>query len=81
MPGRGQKSKDIAQSIFGQNIGKRQEFQPAGLLGSHSIRKLAAAHVRKCGISKDDKDIRSRWKGKGRVSDVYDDVELLQYTR
>ena len=64
------------QSIFGQNIGKRQEFQPAGLLGSHSIRKFAAAHVRKCGISKDDKDIRSRWKGKGRVSHVYDDVEL-----
>jgi Transcriptional activator of glycolytic enzymes len=28
------------------------------------------------GVSKDEKDIRGRWKGKGRVSDVYDDVEL-----
>jgi hypothetical protein len=42
----------------------------------NSIRKFAATHVRKCGISKDNKDIRGRWKGKGRVSDVYDDVEL-----
>ena len=70
------KAKDIAQSIFGQNVFKRDEFQLSGLLGSHSIRKFAATHVRKCGISKDDKDIRGRWKGKGRVSDVYDDVEL-----
>ena len=76
MPGGGQKAKDIAQSIFGQNVFKREEFQLSGLLGSHSIRKFAATHVRKCGISKDDKDIRGRWKGKGRVSDVYDDVEL-----
>jgi hypothetical protein len=70
------KAKDIAQSFFGQNVFKREEFQMAGLLGSHSIRKFAATHVRKCGISKDDKDIRGRWKGKGRVSDVYDNVEL-----
>ena len=76
MPGGGQKAKDIAQSIFGQNVFKRDEFQMSGLLGSHSIRKFAATHVRKCGVSKDDKDIRGRWKGKGRVSDVYDDVEL-----
>jgi hypothetical protein len=27
-------------------------------------------------VSKDDKDIRGRWKGKGCVSDVYDDEEL-----
>ena len=27
-------------------------------------------------MTKDEKDIRGRWKGQGRVSDVYDDVEL-----
>jgi hypothetical protein len=34
--------------------------------GSHSIH----------GVTKDEKDIRGQWKGAGRVSDVYDDVEL-----
>ena len=76
MPGGGQKAKDIAQSIFGQNVFKREVFEMAGLLGSHSIHRFAATHVRKCGISKDDKDIQGRGKGKGRVSDVYDDVEF-----
>lgn len=46
------------------------------LLGSHSIRKYAATFARRCGVTKDEKDIRGRWKGAGRVSDVYDDVEL-----
>ena len=27
-------------------------------------------------MSKDDRDLRGRWKGKGRVADKYDDVEL-----
>ena len=76
IPSGGRKAKDIAQTIFGQKVFKLDEFQSAGQLGSHSIRKFAATHVRRCGISKDDKDIRGRWKGKGRVSDVYDDVEL-----
>ena len=76
IPSGGHKTKEIAQTIFGQKVFKREEFQSAGLLGSHSIRKFASTHVRRCGISKDDKDIRGRWKGKGRVSDVYDDVEL-----
>ena len=48
----------------------------SSLLGSHSIRKYAATHCRRCGCNKDEKDIRGRWKSKGRVSDVYDDVEL-----
>jgi hypothetical protein len=76
IPSGGQKAKDMAQTIFGQRIFRRQEFQELGLLGSHSIRKFASTHVRKCGILKDDKDTRGRWKGKGRVSDWYDDVEL-----
>ena len=46
------------------------------LLGSHSIYKYAVLHARKCGCNKDEKDIRGKWKGKGGVSDVYDDVEL-----
>jgi hypothetical protein len=45
-------------------------------LGSHSIRKFAATHARRSGCSKDDKDIRGRWKSKARVSDVYEDTEL-----
>ena len=45
-------------------------------LGSHSIRKFAATHARKCGCTHDEKDIRGRWKTCKRVSDVYDDVEL-----
>jgi hypothetical protein len=73
IPSGGQKAKDVAQTIFGQRIFRRQEFQALGLLGSHSIRKFASTHVR---YSKDDKDTRGRWKGKGRVSDCYDDVEL-----
>ena len=46
------------------------------LLGSHSIRKSACTYARSCGIHKDEKDIRGRWKGKGCVSDVNDDTVL-----
>ena len=83
VPSGGKKAKNIAQAIFGQQIFKMEQFNGGGgaddsglLLGSHSIRKYAATHARKCGCNKDEKDIRGRWKGKGRVSDVYDDVEL-----
>jgi hypothetical protein len=82
IPTGGQKSKDITQNIFGQKIFKMVEFAAcdndnvACLLGSHSIRKYTATHGQRCGCNKDDKDIRGRWKSKGRVSDVYDDVEF-----
>jgi hypothetical protein len=46
------------------------------MLGSHSIRKYAATFARRCGVTKDENDIRGRWKGAGRISDMYDDVEL-----
>jgi hypothetical protein len=76
IPSGEQKAKDMAQTIFGQRIFRRQEFQALGLLGSHSIRKFVSTHVRNCGISKDDKDTRGRcWKGKGRVWDCCNDVE------
>jgi hypothetical protein len=76
VPGGGLKAKETAQNIFGQKVLRMEEFRSGGLLGSHSIRKFASTHVRRCGISKDDKDTRGRWKGRGRVSDRYDDVEL-----
>ena len=89
VPGGGQKTKDIVQNILGQHVFRRPEFQSIigeegadnaderiGLLGSHSIRKFAATHSRRCGITKDEKDIRGRWKNRARVSDAYDDVEL-----
>ena len=78
VPKGGQKAKDIAQVIFGQKVFPGPQFvdNENGPLGSHSIRKYAATHARRCGVTMDEKDIRGRWKGKGRVSDVYDDVEL-----
>jgi hypothetical protein len=69
IPSGGKKAKDIARSIFGQIVLCLDEFQGGGLLGSHSIRKFASTHARRCGISKDNRDTRGRWKGKGRASD------------
>ena len=46
------------------------------LLGSHSIRKYAATFARRCGCIVNERELRGRWKGQGRVSDVYNDVEL-----
>jgi hypothetical protein len=80
VPSGGLKAKSIAQTIFGQKVFKLEQFCNAGdsgsLLGSHSIWKNAATHARKCGCNKDEKDIQGRWKSKGQVLDVYDDVEL-----
>ena len=81
IPDGGKKAKSMIQSFLTKMF-KKIEFQEDEenakqmLLGSHSIRKYASTYCRACGIHKDEKDIRGRWKGKGRVSDVYDDVEL-----
>jgi hypothetical protein len=80
IPAGRQKSKEIAQTMFNK-IFKMEAFGDEGgvgtdSLGSHSIRKFAAIHARPSGCSKDDKDIRGRWKYKARVSDVYEDTEL-----
>ena len=81
IPAGGQKSKETAHNMFNK-IFKMEEFIGPGaggadnMLGSHSIRKFAATHARKSGCSKDDKDIRGRWKSKARVSDIYEDTEL-----
>ena len=85
VPDGGLKSKAMIQAAF-TILFRREEFKGDGegrggggelsMLGSHSIRKYAATFARRCGVTKDEKDIRGRWKGAGRVSDVYDDVEL-----
>ena len=75
-------SKAMIQSILGGTIFKATNALVGrgvgahGPLGTHSVRKLASTHSRKCGGTKDDRDTRGRWKGKARVGDRYDDVEL-----
>ena len=76
VPDGGKKAKSKVQGIYSSTIFKRPEFDETGCLGSHSTRKLGSSHCRKCGATKDEKDIRGRWKSSKRVSDVYDDVEL-----
>jgi len=48
----------------------------SGALRTHSVRKLSSTHSRRSRALKDERDIRGRWKGKTRVGDEYDDVEL-----
>jgi hypothetical protein len=77
IPTGGVKAKDVVQNVFGQKVFNQEEFlDNEGPLGSHNIRKFGATHVRQCRCSKDEKDIWGQWKGKERVSDVHDDVEL-----
>ena len=42
-----------------------EEEAASMLLGSHSVQKYAAAYAQRCGVTKDEKDIRGRWKGQG----------------
>jgi hypothetical protein len=76
VPEGGIKSKRTVQAIFQSNIFSLPEFAETGPLGSHSVRKFASSDCRNKGASKDEKDLRGRWKTTGRVSDVYDDIEL-----
>ena len=48
----------------------------AGLLGSHSNRKFASTHARRNGCSRDDVDLRGRWKGNKKIVDLYIDNVL-----
>jgi hypothetical protein len=69
------KSKAHAQRTLHVVLNEHEDF--AGTkLGSHSVRKYASTTVRNNGATKDEKDIRGRWKSSTRVSDVYDNVEL-----
>ncbi|KAH9090707.1 hypothetical protein LEN26_018858 [Aphanomyces euteiches] len=47
----------------------------AGNLGTHSIRKGAATHCAKCGVSKDHIELRGRWRGHKKQVDTYIDIE------
>jgi hypothetical protein len=71
------KPKNIAQHIFVQEIFDRWEFSTvdAGPFISCSIHKYAATHVRQF-ESREKKDMRGSWKGRGRVSGIYDDNKL-----
>jgi hypothetical protein len=88
VPDGGLMSKAMIQAAF-TILFRRNKFKGDGegggggggggelsMLGSHSIRKYATIFLQRCGVTKDEKDIPGRWKGAGRVSDVYDDVEL-----
>ena len=80
VPAGGKKSKDIASKAF-TLIFKMDEFTDGGNkmengLGTHSTRKAAAARARRSGRSKDELDLRGRWKSRARVSSVYEDTEL-----
>ena len=76
----GLKAKEIAPTICGQRLLKLEELAQIGMLGSRILRKFAATHARHGGVSKDEKGLRGRWKGKGQVSDVYNDDVELPYT-
>jgi hypothetical protein len=69
------KSKAHVQRTLHVVFKEHDEFAETKL-GSHSVRKYASTTVRNLGATKDEKDIRGRWKSSTRVSDVYDDVEL-----
>lgn len=63
VPDGGLKTKAMIQSLFTRMF-RRQEFKgeengdgELSMLGSHSIRKYAATFARRCGVTKDEKDI------------------------
>ena len=73
-------SKAIATNAF-KKIVNGEDFTTApldGLLGSHSTRKFASTYARRNGCSRDDVDLRGRWKGDKRTVDLYID-DILPY--
>jgi len=73
-PQGGKSGKDLIRKHIALAIKGLEALK--GLIGAHSVRKFAATRVRKCGASKDDQDLRGRWKRAKRVGDRYVDVEL-----
>ena len=58
-------TKCIASSTF-KKIIEAEDFEKApldGLLGSHSTCKFASTYTQRNGCSRDDVDLRGRWKG------------------
>jgi len=71
--------KSNAQSVLKKDVIRNPACRgasPKGKLGSHSNRKFGTTYPRRSGCSKDETDYRASWKGHGRQSDVYTDVEL-----
>ena len=48
----------------------------AGNIGTHSLRKFAVTTARSSGCSKDDVDVRGRWKSTSRQQDAYADTTI-----
>lgn len=69
--------KQFASNSF-KSIVEEEEFRKSseGELGSHSIRKYSATLARRNGCSKDDVNMRGRWKGQKRIVDTYIDMSL-----
>ena len=47
-----------------------------GNIGTHSIRKFAVQTCRMNGCSKDEVDVRGRWKSSTRIQDTYADTTI-----
>ena len=69
--------KEIFQSDgFQQRFGSLDTDEIIDLLGSHSLRKLAATFARKNGCSRDEVDLRGRWKHQKGQVDTYIDTTI-----
>ena len=70
-------NKQLASSSL-KMILEEDDFERSadGELGSHSTRKFAATLARRNGCSRDDVDMRGRWKGQKRIVDTYIDSQL-----
>ena len=69
----------MVQNELRTEILNRPEFscpENKGHIVNHSARKLSATHTRKNVCTKYEKDLHGRWKAKGRVSCVYDDIKI-----
>ena len=75
IPHGGKKTKNFVQDAHRDLFRTNRYNQTRGRLGTHSLRKYASTYARNSGVSKDDKEVRGRWRSQ-RVSDVYDDMEL-----
>ena len=74
-----EQSKQMVQNVLSTEILNRPEFggpEKKGHLGIRSMINLSATHTRNNGCTKDEKYLCGQWKSKGRVSDVYDDIEI-----
>lgn len=78
VPQGGVKAKKKVQELMRELFKNHDNFSDEnGPLGTHSIRKFASTTARIKGASKDDKDVRGRWRTRTRdASDSYDSPEM-----